>query len=374
MNIENLLEKIDLYDEMVVESGFKRDIEAYQTALGNAETQSNLMTLTSIAEDVIRKLKKIEESELPSALAILLPQREAFTAKDHSNRIQELLDDPQIETASFFSSLNAQLESLVSEVTADTKLLRDLRNTLSVYIPESFKPDAEKAIMALIFRDLETIRSLKQFAKALERWNRTLHIYHQLVSSRSPKEIELLSIHGGSLDVNFNIDVNVALDLTQVFEIGFKAFAAYLIYKARTGDIFEVFKGNKKLETHEKKTEELLLDSIKEQVRLKLEEQHKLRKKADRQIDGTSLDTKYDQVATDVVAHIVKGNDIKLLAAPKSEDEDSSEDDLPDDNIGRELREASRHSHALLKKLTPNDRKLLEDKYVVKEETEKDKK
>ena len=44
MNIQSLLDKIDLFNELVVESGFKRDLEAYQTALQNAETQTNLIS------------------------------------------------------------------------------------------------------------------------------------------------------------------------------------------------------------------------------------------------------------------------------------------------------------------------------------------
>jgi len=79
MNIQSLLDKIDLFNELIIESGFKRDLEAYQVALQNAETQTNLISLKEIAQNLIQKLNDLSLSGLPEELDLLFPKRKVFT-------------------------------------------------------------------------------------------------------------------------------------------------------------------------------------------------------------------------------------------------------------------------------------------------------
>ncbi len=59
MNIETLLEKINLFDQMVIESGFARDVEEYLTTIAQPGVQGNLVALKGIADDLIESLEKI---------------------------------------------------------------------------------------------------------------------------------------------------------------------------------------------------------------------------------------------------------------------------------------------------------------------------
>ncbi len=370
MNIESLLEKINFFNEMVVESGFKRDVEEYQTAIQQPQTQTNIVALKDIANKLIESLQKIQESGLPEAMDILFPKKDVFTNFEHLENLKNIVDDPEIDTSTFYTKLYKEITSLNTQIQSDSNDLEALKKTFSIYVKDESEKTAsdDKSILAIIFKDLETITSLKKFARTLEKWNRTLLIYHQLVSSQSPEDIELLEVQNGSIETIINIDINVAVDLVGLINVGLKVFGAYLLYKSKVHEIVSTYMGNKKLLAHEKQTETLLLDNVKEAIKETLKEQHKLRKKEDSNIDGTSLDTKYEQVSSLITEQIIKGNEVKLLSAPKPETEEENEESSEENVLSRELREQTQRVRNLRNKLTEGDVKLLLEKYEIKED------
>jgi hypothetical protein len=374
MNIESLVEKISLFNEMVIESGFMRDIEAYRTAIAQPQTQTNLVALKEIASKLIESLEKIHNTSLPGDLDILLPNKTVFTENDNLENLEGIMNDPEIDTTTFFSTLTTELNQLFTQITADRTELEKLNTVFSVYVDKDKEQlNAEDiAIMAIVFRDLSTIKSLKKFARALDKWNRTLFIYHQLVTSESPADIEIVEIQNGSIDVVFNIDANVAIDLAQVFKIAFFMFSAYLTYKTNLHQIIpDALMGNKKMIEIEDSREKLLLEEIKAEVIKKLKEQHKERRRTDKNIDTTSLTSKYEEISSIVLDHIVKGNDIKLLSAPKDESENTDDENTSvKTDLSRELRDKSQEVQSLMNQLPASDVKLLAEKYEIKDETE----
>jgi len=365
MNISSLIDKIDLFEEQVVDSGFVRDIDAYGTALGQAETQSNLVALKAIAEKLRSALVGIEASGLSNALDILLPNAKAFTDLDVRTEIEELLNDPSVDTATFFSRLNEILGRLRTQVKSDVNNVSQVKDVFKTYIPEedTSGSEADKAVLSIILKDLETIRSLKKFAKVLERWNRTLLLYHQLVKSEPPEDIELIAVQNGSIDVVFNLDVKVGLDLTQLVMIGLNALTAYLLYKSKVRDIVEGFGGNKKLIEMEAEREKLMLENIQEVIEKRALEQHKTRKKEDRTLSNEGVTTKVQQISKTLAEQLIKGNEVKLLSAP-SDDEHSGEDETTETtDTRRELRRYYTEINELKQKLDPADVKLLTERY-----------
>jgi hypothetical protein len=371
MNIETLLEKINLFDQMVIESGFARDVEEYLTTIAQPGVQGNLVALKGIADDLIESLQKIKESGLPEALDVLFPKRKVFTEFEHLENLQTIVEDPEMDTATFYTALSKEITALNNEITADKAELTKLKDVFSIYVTkdEEVLAAEDKAIMAIIFRDFETIKSLKNFARVLERWNRTLLIYHQLVSSASPKDIELLEIQNGSIEVIFDIKADVAIDLVEVFRMGLYAFGMYLSYKAKLHEIIPTFLKNKKLLDLEKTRETIMLDSVKDEVAKKLLEQHKLNKKTDKAINNESIDTKIEQVSSLITEQIIKGNELKLLSAPQQEDEEVIEGEVVP-NPSRELRDKSQQIRTLLKQLDEKEVKLLADRYGIKDDDE----
>lgn len=93
MNIQTLNECIQSYRELVVESGFKRDLDDYSSSLSSA--QGNVLALREMAESIRNRLAIIYSSDLPQQLLLLLPKDEPrpFTETPHDKNLQLLLDD-----------------------------------------------------------------------------------------------------------------------------------------------------------------------------------------------------------------------------------------------------------------------------------------
>ena len=191
-----------------------------------------------------------------------------------------------------------------------------------------------------------------------------LLVYHTLLTSESPDEISLVEIQNGSIDVIFNIDFDIALDLTELIKIGLKVYGAYLLYKSKTAkEIILSYMGNAKLIKQEKEREKLMLENIKESIYQKALEQHKERIKIDKNIEKTSIEVKLEEVSSVITDHIIKGNELRLLTAP----EDLEEDEV---DLGIELREETAIVRERFKKLEPSEKQFLLEKYAIKEEND----
>jgi hypothetical protein len=244
--------------------------------------------------------------------------------------------------------------------------LTQIRAVFSKYLDSSDELESadNQAIVSLIFKDLNTTTSLKEFSKVLQRWNRTLIIYHTLLKSESPDDIQLVEIQNGSIDVIFNFDFDISIDLTELIKTGLKVYGAYLLYKSkRAREIIDSYMGNKKLIEMEKERETLMLNNIKESIAQQALEQHKKRLKEDRKIDKTGIDKKIEQVSSVITDHIIKGNEVKLLTPP--EHEEGKEKDLSE-----ELMEETAIVRERFKSLGKIDQQLLLDKYSLKEDVE----
>jgi hypothetical protein len=366
MNIESLLERIDLFDELVVESGLLRDLEAYVTAISQPDTQSNLLALKDIARNALESLSRAQEGGVGGALETVLPNHTNFLEDEPEEKLAQLLDDPEVDTPTFFSRLQTILTELNTALKSDKNLLEKRRAVFAPYIEDVTSPSdsSESAVLALVLKDLETVRSLKKFTRALHQWNVTLSIYHQLLSSTSPEDIGLLGVQSGSIDIVFNVDVNVGINLVEVMKLGLEVFGAYLLYKSRVHEIVLSYHGNRKLVAAEKQREEDMLDNVRQAIHNRISEQHKAQKKKDSHISNESVPKKIDEVAETLTQHIIRGNEIRLLSAPV--DTAQHEDEASNDNepkTARELREKTREVEFLRKQLPEKERKQLLAKF-----------
>lgn len=131
--------------------------------------------------------------------------------------------------------------------------------------------------------------------------------------------------------------------------------------KAR--EIVETYFGNKKLIKSEKERENELLENIGSTINRKLLQQHKSLKKKDTTINSESTTKKIDEVSKVLSEHIIKGNDIKLLIALDDEEENDESQKLLED-----IKKASLEVRNHLKKLGTDDKRLLLEKYTIKED------
>jgi Na+/phosphate symporter len=134
---------------------------------------------------------------------------------------------------------------------------------------------------------------------------------------------------------------------------------AYLSYKKLAKPIVDSYFGNKKLIDSEKEREKELINNIGEAVKKQIIEQHQKANEKDKAIDSNA-DKKIEQVVKLVTSHILKGNDLKLLAIPEANDEEEKEDYV--DNK-EELRTISSQVRQAMKIIPPKEMKALLEKY-----------
>lgn len=366
MNIESLLNKIKIFNELVIDSGFKRDVMDYKQSITQSQNQ-NLVFMKGLSENIKSNLIFFENNSLNSELNNVLRENHPFTSLDTLDEIEDLNSNNEIDGREYYQKFHPILVSLQTEIQSNETELNDVKTTFDKYISEEdqYENEGEQAVMSLIFKDLESTGSLKEFSRVLLRWNRTLLIYHTLLKQDSPKEISLVEIQNGSIDVIFNIDFDIAIDLTELIKRGLTVYGAYLTYKSKTAkEIIASYMGNKKLIATETEREKLMLDNIKESIKQLALEQHKKNLKSDSPPLKTGVTKKADEVAKVITDHIVKGNEVKLLTPPEPEEENE-----PD--ISSQLRTETATVRERWKKLDEKEKQLLLDKYTIKNEEDK---
>lgn len=362
MNIESLIFKIELFNDLVIKSGFKRDITDYIQSIQQGQNQ-NLVFMKDLSNKVKNKLFEFENYGLESELNYVLRESNPFTTLNTFNQLEEIDSDSEITGDTYFSKFNQILNQLKQHIDKNKSEIDSVQVVFEKYrSSENFESDHERAFVSLIFKDLKSTGSLKEFAKVLNRWNRMLLVYHTLLTSDSPDEIELVEIQNGSIDVIFNIDFDIALDLTELIKTGLKVYGAYLLYKSKVArDIIESYMGNQKLIKQEKEREKLMLENIKESVSSKALEQHKEKFKKDKKIEKNSIDVKIEEISSVITDHIIKGNELKLLTPPEINEEIEIDASV-------ELREETAKVREIFKKLTNEEKQLLLEKYSIKDE------
>ena len=367
MNIESLISKIQLFEDLIIKSGFRRDVQDFIQTIQQAQNR-NLVFMKDLSTKVKEKLIESENYGLENELTYVLRDSKPFTELNTLEKLEKLDADTEIDGNSYFSSFNQILNQLLQKIDENNSELDSVSNIFEKYISKQseYESDQEQAIISLIFKDLKTTSTLKEFSRALNRWNRMLIVYHTLLSSESPDEISLIEIQNGSIDVIFNIDFDIAIDLTELIKSGLKVYGAYLLYKSKTAkEIIASYMGNQKLIKQEKEREKLMLDNIKDSVSQKVLEQHKVKLKSDKKIEKTSIKVKVEEVSSVITDHIIKGNELKLLTPPETEEE--GEKDLAD-----ELRAETATVRERYKKLNAKEKQMLLDKYTIKDVDKKE--
>lgn len=371
MNIEVLHDHISTFTREVVDSGFKRDLDDYNSSLPSLQT--NIVALREIAEKILLVLDRFYSSDLPDSLRALLPKKDIrpFLEVPHNVMLRDLIENTEIQQQGFFEQLAQFINRLENQIQQNVNEITKIGDFIAPYLSTDITTRTEQgiAMISIVFKEQRTISILSEFTMTLKAWNRTLPIYHQLLKSKPPEDIKIVEVQNGSIDFIVNMDVNVAIDLAELFKIGFEVFVAYLTYKQMIRPIIDCYHGNQKLIKQEPEREKALLANIGEAIKSKIMDQHKKAKKTDKGIDGASVTKKIEEVTKLVTSHIVKGNDIKLLALPETEEKEDGQEDVPDKREA--LREQSMRARQQLSLISPKaQQKLLETYGQNDEETE----
>lgn len=364
MNVESILDKIQLFEELVIDSGFRRDVEDFIQSIQQAQNQ-NLVFMKGISQRIQMSFMGFEKNSLDSELKTILRDNEPFTSENTVDELRELDAHQEIDAPAYFQKFNNILSNLVAGIRRNQSELSGVNEVLKKYVSNQFEfqEETDQALVSLIFRDLKSTGGLKEFSKVLNRWNTSLLVLYQLVKSDPPEEISLFQIQNGSIDVIFNIDVDVAVDLTDLIKTALTAYAAFLLYKSeKAREIIESYLGNKELIKMEAQREQLMLDNIKLSVENRATELHKERLVSDKKIDRTAIKVKVKSISAAITDHIIKGNELKLLTPPETDKDQSDKE-----SVSTELREKTAIVRERFKKLSSEEQILLLEKYAVDE-------
>jgi hypothetical protein len=229
MNIESLVSKIDLFQKLVITSGFRRDIQDNIQSIQHRQNQ-NLAYMKDLSNKTKLQFREFENYSLHDEIRIVLRDSKPFIEIDSKTLLDEIDSDSQIDASIYFQKFNQILNELFQNIDQNYNELIQIRSVLVKYVnySEELESAENQAIVSLIFKDLKTTKSLKEFSKVLQRWNRTLIVYHTLLKSESPEDIELVEIQNGSIDVIFNLDFDISLDLTELVKIGLQVYVVKL--------------------------------------------------------------------------------------------------------------------------------------------------
>lgn len=370
MNIETLLNKANLFDLLVVNSGFKRDLSDYFSSIQQSQNQ-NLVYMKDLSEKIKSSFQNFENNSLNNDLNYLLKDSVPFTEGNLILDLNQIDSDGKIDANQYYNKFYEILRVLIENINENENEINSVKKTLIKYSTHDSKGDSEKnnALISIIFKDLKSTGTLKEFTRSLTKWNRALVLYHTLLKSDSPDEIDLVEIQNGSIDVVCNLDLDVSIDLTKVIITGLKVYGAYLLYKSKMArEIIASYMGNKKLIDMEKEREKLMLTNILESVKTTIEEQHKENLKVDKKISKEGVQKKIEEVSKVITEHIVMGNEVKLLTYVEPPQDDESED--KSEKLSDNLRENTSVVRERFNQLEITDKQLLIDFYSFKADEE----
>lgn len=371
MNIESILQKSRLFKELVIDSGFKRDIDDFINSLQQGQNQ-NLVYMKDLSTRIISSLELFEENNLNKELEIILKDSTSFLNLNLKESLITLNENAEIDSRSFHVHFNKILTSLRNGISENEKAIDLIIDFCSKYSnPNNFDSKDEEAVISLIFKDLNSTSSIKGFTKVLNKWNTILLTYHTVLTSDSPTDIDLECIQNGSIDVVLNVNLDVALNLTEVFKYGMMTFGTYMTYKLKLKhEILDIYEDNPELKKLEEQKEKLMLNHIKGKINIKIHEQHNKHLKEDDKIDTTSIEKKIDNISSLITEHIIKGNEFKLLSEIADKKDEENEIVESSDKLKKELREATTKVIQGYKELTENDVQLLLETFQTKDDIE----
>ena len=364
MNIETLNDYVALFKGEILDSGFRRDVIDLQQSLPT--NQGNIVALRQIAEQIQSVLARIYSGDLPRALKELFASGEPvpFTDYPYYSELKTLSEDSQITQDEFFSTLTQIISGLASGLNKNVTGVEKISAFIAPYVQADRRGlgATDKAVVSVIFKDLPTTTLLSELTKTIKAWDRALPLYHQLVTRSSPEDISLLAVQNGSIDVVLNLDVKVALGLADLFRIGFVAYLAYLAHKKQLLPIAAGYFGNRKLKELDEQKEKVLLDNIGDAVADAARKQHEAATGPNASPDNP--DKVIEVVRNLVTAHIIRGNDVKILALPDTHGGAKADDVGAASDEQKELAEASRNARAAIRELPEETRSMLLERYA----------
>jgi hypothetical protein len=94
MNIESLISKVDLFQKLVINSGFRRDIQDNVQSIQHGQNQ-NLAYMKDLSRKIRVRFNEFENYSLHEELKIVLRDTPRFTDLNSKEQLEEIDSDSQ---------------------------------------------------------------------------------------------------------------------------------------------------------------------------------------------------------------------------------------------------------------------------------------
>lgn len=318
MTIRKVNEIID-YLLVFLNNGFTQKLQDYSVTIQN--NSSNLVLTKEITDRLISDIEVIMQTDIPVNMDRVLYTSESkpFTDGKYYDELIKLKELKYSDYSSQYSSLLDIITRMDNNIKQNLIDIESLKIVFSPFLDKDYAElqGEDNAIFSIVLNNIQSYKNLKLLNKELNKWDHGLMIYQQILSSDTPKTLEIVEVSEGSVEILLNLDASTVNSLIDLFKTGLEAFGAYLAYKEIKSKLMKPFQDNKKLMKGEEGQEKLLLENIEEAIINKL----RLQAEASNQKNIEALDKKIDVVMKLLTDQIVKGNNIKLISAPEEQPE-----------------------------------------------------
>lgn len=369
MNIESLLQKAELFTELVVDSGLIRDLQDYQNTI-NQNQNRNFILMNDVNDKITSKLNDVYNSSLLEDLKILIIDGTPFLERDFILELKELKEDSKIDAQTYFTKLQSILQSLSSSMNSNYSEINKLKEVLKKYSTRKKEKNTtnNNYPVCLKFNDKNTTEGLKNLSKSLRIWNIVLTNYQTLISNESPEQIKIQSVNDGCIELVFEYAWGVAESFAGVIETFSVYYASYLFIKNNLKKVFgdDTFH-SEKLRDHNNDTAKLMFEEMENNLKEFIKKQMETAQEKDNRITSDGSDVKKIEIITKtVIDHFIKGNEVKFLMP--FHDYNSEEEDLEEkltEDITKKIRLNTNKVKREFKVLNEKDKLKLLNKYSV---------
>jgi len=362
MNINFLIEKSNNFNSLIIDSGIQRDLQGFQTTLGQPNVNQNLITLSDIIGKVTVILDNIYNSSVPDDMLIVLPTENnyQFAIKDYIKDLNVIKEVTTLPPPQIHSQMTTLINNLVNHINNNIQKITKLMEMITPYYKKENEmlDKTKESLLAVIFNNEKNFRTLPELSLSIKKWNQAFSIFSQIMTSTPYEDVEIVSIYDGSVDFIFNFNIDISIDLTEIVKYGLIALGGYFAYLKKAKDIIDTYQGNEKLIKMEKERKELLLENVYASISEKMKMIHSEKKEKDQKITDEAIDKKIETVAKIITEHLVEGNEVKLLSFEKKETEELIQD----------IKNHSQIVRNGFKSIDKEELKLLMSKHIIKEE------
>ena len=133
MNIESLVSKIELFEALIIKTGFKRDLNDYLQSIQQGQNQ-NLVFMKDLSLKIKNKLIECDNYGIESELNSVLRDSKPFTELDTHTKLEDLDNDTEIDGNNYYAQFSQIISQLVKNLDMNKTELDSVLKIFQKYV------------------------------------------------------------------------------------------------------------------------------------------------------------------------------------------------------------------------------------------------